>query len=332
MRENKEHLAVVRALKRVLVMELKKTGSVAGTGVSTPATHAAFSSRDGLNQNPDNEEVDQDGCPRTSSNSPDADIESSRKCKRDAFMERKRARRESNPKPLRSWTDPGMMEKLRASALLFNDGTPPDIAEFTRPATSADLRAARTEEIMKAAQMTVQNGEQGSSVWFKHMRKSGGSTVRAVLEKAFMAAKHINDPSIEVEAALDHGSRSAVAEARRDPQTRSWDKKWQKAEDQNGGDAVERGFTLHHQEFDLFPVKCLVTTPRTVYITAIRRPTARVISLFYYDGPGAKNPMNSTEEMWTEWMDGGVSLMKFERVGGRLRKAFTGACVKLHAF
>ena len=35
-------------------------------------------------------------------------------------------------------------------------------------------------------------------------------------------------------------------------------------------------------------------------VTTLRDPIARVVSLFYYDGPGAKDPSGAnTEEIWT---------------------------------
>jgi len=34
----------------------------------------------------------------------------------------------------------------------------------------------------------------------------------------------------------------------------------------------------------------MVTDPHTLYITTVRDPVARTVSLFYYDGPGAKDP------------------------------------------
>jgi hypothetical protein len=141
------------------------------------------------------------------------------------------------------------------------------------------------------------------------MRKAGGSSVRAALEEAFYAQKKhagarsskFNNGTFDKRQSLEERSdRRRLTEVlgnstnsmRRNAEAlltmhgrrleRSYEHKREKALAQTGGD--EFGFTLHHQEFDLFPVKCLILEPRTVYITAIRQPVNRFISLFYYDG------------------------------------------------
>jgi hypothetical protein len=52
-----------------------------------------------------------------------------------------------------------------------------------------------------------------------------------------------------------------------------------------------------------------------------------VVSLFYYDGPGAKDPVGANNlAVWTTWLDHGVDLMRMvpDRVTGKRRKAYTG--------
>jgi hypothetical protein len=152
-------------------------------------------------------------------------------------------------------------------------------------------------------------------------RQAGGSSVRAVLEEAFFTQKK-RGSSTKTIIALSSGSsegRHKVSEQQSDGPTlavawaplpqrsnsydddavsrrlsrdlevpghrrleRSYEHKREKALAQTDGN--ENGFTLHHQEFDMFPVKCLILEPRTVYITAIRNPSNRFISLFNYDG------------------------------------------------
>jgi hypothetical protein len=236
--------------------------------------------------------------------------------------------------------------------MLFGDGTHADILAFTHDATVKMVAASRSPDIKAEAQRRVATAESGSAVWFKHMRKAGGSSVRAALEEAFYTQKkragarsaaHRNDTGLhrrsreqrrrdnsepvlagawgplpgrdaadddnrreddavtlgmsqDFEVVADgrrrlvgHLGNSSYAtergqkeEAMRRRLERSYEHKLEKALAQTGGN--ENGFTLHHQEFDLFPVKCLILEPRTVYITAIREPVNRFISLFYYDG------------------------------------------------
>ena len=198
---------------------------------------------------------------------------------------------------------------LKVAQTLFGDGTHSDILAFTHDATVAMVAASRPSKVKKEAQRRVAAAESGSAVWFKHMRKAGGSSVRAALEEAFYAQKkragarsstHNNgtlDRRQSWQKDSEHRRLSRVFDNssiypemhQRDVSLthgrrleRSYEHKREKALAQTGGN--EYGFTLHHQEFDLFPVKCLILEPRTVYITAIRQPVNRFNSLFYYDG------------------------------------------------
>lgn len=199
---------------------------------------------------------------------------------------------------------------LKVAQTLFGDGTHSDILAFTHDATVAMVAASRPSKVKEEAQRRVAAAKSGSAVWFKHMRKAGGSSVRAALEEAFYAQKKhagARSSSSRSNATLDrrqpwqddsehrrlkrgvddstifpgmHQRDVLLTHGRR--LERSYEHKREKALAQTGGN--EYGFTLHHQEFDLFPVKCLILEPRTVYITAIRQPVNRFISLFYYDG------------------------------------------------
>lgn len=60
-----------------------------------------------------------------------------------------------------------------------------------RSATGSDLRRSiggGKNPTKVAAQAAVAAGQKGSSVWFKHMRKAGGSTVLKFLEQSYQLA------------------------------------------------------------------------------------------------------------------------------------------------
>mmetsp|Transcript_55254 Transcript_55254/g.110940 ORF Transcript_55254/g.110940 Transcript_55254/m.110940 type:complete len:403 (+) Transcript_55254:93-1301(+) len=155
----------------------------------------------------------------------------------------------------------------------------PDVDALTQTITPDMLVASRPADVKKEAQRQVSAAETGSAVWFKHMRKAGGTSVLFVLDKAYHAQKSCG--KLGVHRPQDNYS--------------------------DYGYTSEVGFTLHHQEFTLFPVRCLLLQPRTLYITVIREPVERSISLFFYDGPGKYS--NATKTDWIDWMDEGVSLM-----------------------
>ncbi len=53
------------------------------------------------------------------------------------------------------------------------------------------IQSLRSEASKFGAQRSVQIGEPGSSVWLKHLRKAGGSTMRTALAKVFVLDSYI---------------------------------------------------------------------------------------------------------------------------------------------
>ena len=122
------------------------------------------------------------------------------------------------------------------------------------------LSPLRSETMKMEAQLAVKNSSNGGgSVYFKHLRKAGGTTVRAFLKKVY-DLKHEEGKEL---------------------------------------------YTSHHSEFPFFSYHCLSVSPLTVYITSLRDPIERAISLYYYDGPGKQNPESSVEE-WHDWLNAGT--------------------------
>jgi hypothetical protein len=98
------------------------------------------------------------------------------------------------------------------------------------------------------------------------MRKAGGSTVRVFLEKVYMMKRVVASTNNETIAPIQ-GLKSQQQQQQQQQQqifsvkgdTRSWSK-----ENDISQLHLLKGVTLRHQEFNLFPLKCLVTTPTTV--------------------------------------------------------------------
>jgi hypothetical protein len=159
----------------------------------------------------------------------------------------------------------GLKERLGETAFAaLKHRRQADIEAFEQAdVTPSMLSSVRPESVKNEAQRRVRAAEAGSAVWFKHMRKAGGTSVLVMLDKAYSIQKACG---------------GMAKDQRQEQQLNYTDHRDRFAS------SSQMGFTLHHQEFTLFPMKCLLLERHTVYITSLRDPVKRCISLFFYDG------------------------------------------------
>ena len=149
------------------------------------------------------------------------------------------------------------------------------------------LAPARDAAAMAAAQAKVQAESGGGTVWFKHVRKTGGSSLRRALCEAYQQSWHPSRRGAAFKRGLA-GSEDASPAGPSPPAGRP------SAEGSLAAAVVAKraslvgGFTLRHQEHEAFPRICLAKAPvgSTVFVVVLRAPLPRVASLFRSQGPG----------------------------------------------
>lgn len=211
---------------------------------------------------------------------------------------RRKERLKHSPTPQRSWTvrstDAAATAVTAAKAVraIRWDGIPSDMATSplaTRDATPADLRRRGddgddgTSPWKRAASRRVAEGGAGSSVWFKHMRKAGGTTVRGLLEAALLEKRErfsaaVTTPTTTTTTTTATSTTSTTSTSTTHPTRRSTTNPHHLVDDGagfRGGYSEQVPFSLHHMEFDLFPVKCLNSTPEHLYVRRLLNYTVQ---------------------------------------------------------
>ena len=155
--------------------------------------------------------------------------------------------------------------RLRFCVLLF--------AILAHHASAEELaRTSARSETIRA----VREGRNATFILLRHMRKAGGTSVKAFLKRAIL---HLGGESAVV---CQGGKCNAVGDRH----------------------ARGAGMQLTEMEWGVFPMLCLDYEPRTMFVTCLRDPIERHISEYWYAGLGQKLRSSRARlpEAWSRWL------------------------------
>ena len=189
----------------------------------------------------------------------------------------------------------GNGDGARGRALLTPDDDA-DPAAAAVPERNASVRADAVALVRDG------RGDLGASILLRHMRKAGGTTLKGYFERV-VQAKHtpleLCQSSVCTLIAADdvanHGRRSKTPSSRNKKQQQRAKEKEKAAAaalspTMNGtavnkteAEAASRRMAIKvtAQEWGVFPVACLASAPRTLFVTCLREPVSRHISEYW---------------------------------------------------